>query len=132
MFTVNNKDTRTTALTLLILNIVSILNIKQFSHLILMLKLLTLKRMKRMISQIKPLKIKSFLSFNFAITKICGAIYLADDKTRMDGIQFRLSPSTVYPCNICHVNVNNKDFVAHCDIYQFWVYMKCNKFNHID
>ena len=46
MFTVNNKDTRTTPLTLLTLNIVNIdtLNIKQLSHVILVLKLLTLNR----------------------------------------------------------------------------------------
>ena len=43
-----------------------------------------------MISQIKPLKIKSFLPFNFAITKICVAIHLAEDGTRMGGIYFRL------------------------------------------
>ena len=39
-----------------------------------------------MISQAKPLKIKSFLPFNFAITKICLAIRLAEDGTRMGGI----------------------------------------------
>ena len=33
----------------------------------------------------------------------------------------------VYPCKICHLNVNNKDSVAQCDICQSWVYMKCNK-----
>ena len=45
MFTVNNKDTRTTPLTSLILNIanIDILNIKQLSKLILVHKLLTLK-----------------------------------------------------------------------------------------
>ena len=47
----------------------------------------------RMISQTKTLKIKSFLPFNFAITKICVAIRLAEDGTRMGGIKFRLSPS---------------------------------------
>ena len=46
MFTVNNKDTRTTSLTSVILNIVNIdiLNIEQLSHIILVLKLLTLNR----------------------------------------------------------------------------------------
>ena len=39
-----------------------------------------------MISQAKPLKIKLFLPFNFAITKICLAIRLAEDGTRMGGI----------------------------------------------
>ena len=39
-----------------------------------------------MISQAKPVKIKSFLPFNFAITKICLAIRLAEDGTRMGGI----------------------------------------------
>ena len=47
----------------------------------------------RMISQTKTLKIKYFLPFNFAITKICVAISLAENGTRMGGIQFRLSPS---------------------------------------
>ena len=37
-------------------------------------------------SQIKPFKIKSFLPFNFAITKICDVIHLAEDGTRMGGI----------------------------------------------
>ena len=39
-----------------------------------------------MISLTKPLKIKSFLPFNFAFTKICVAIGLAEDGTRMGGI----------------------------------------------
>ena len=34
-------------------------------------------------SQTKPVKIKSSLPFNFAITKICVAIRLAEDGTRM-------------------------------------------------
>ena len=38
----------------------------------------------------------------------------------------------VYSCNICHVNVNNKDPAAQCVICQSWVIMKCNKLNHID
>ena len=37
----------------------------------------------------------------------------------------------VYPCKICHVNVNNKDSAAQCDICQSWVHMKCNNLNHI-
>ena len=48
-----------------------------------------------MISQTKSLKIKSFLSFNFAITKICVAIHLAEDGTRMGGIKFQLSSSNI-------------------------------------
>ena len=39
-----------------------------------------------MISQTKPLKIKSFIPFNFAITKICVAIHSAEDGTRMGAI----------------------------------------------
>ena len=39
-----------------------------------------------MTSQTKPLKIKSFLPFDFAVTKICVAIRLAEDGTRMGGI----------------------------------------------
>ena len=46
-----------------------------------------------MILQIKTLKIKCFLPLNFAIIKICVAIRLAEDRTRMGGLYFRLSPS---------------------------------------
>ena len=46
-----------------------------------------------MMSQTKPLKKKSSFSFNFAITKICVAMRLAEDRTRMGGVQFQLSPS---------------------------------------
>ena len=42
----------------------------------------------------KPFKIKSFLSFNLAITKICVAMRLLEDGTRMGGIQFQLSLSS--------------------------------------
>ena len=38
---------------------------------------------------------KSFLPFSFAITKICVAIRLAEDGTKMGGIWFRLSPSNI-------------------------------------
>ena len=38
---------------------------------------------KWMISQTKPLKIKSFLPFNFAITEICVAIRLPENGARM-------------------------------------------------
>ena len=49
-----------------------------------------------MISQTKTLKIKSFLPFNFEITKICVAIRLEEDETRMGGKWFRPSPSKIY------------------------------------
>ena len=78
-----------TPLTLLILFIIDIdiLNIKQLSHLILVLKLLTGNSLlRRVIPQINPLKVKSFLPFNFAITEICVAVHLAEDGTRMGGI----------------------------------------------
>ena len=39
-----------------------------------------------MISQTKTLKTKSFLPLNLAITKICVAIRLAEDGTRMGGV----------------------------------------------
>ena len=39
-----------------------------------------------MISQAKPLKIRYFLPFNFAISKICLAISLTEDGKRMGGI----------------------------------------------
>ena len=38
----------------------------------------------------------------------------------------------VYPCKICHVNINNKDSAAQCNNCQSWVHMKCNNLNHID
>ena len=38
----------------------------------------------------------------------------------------------VYRCKICHVDVNNKDSAAQCDICQSWVDIKCNKLDHID
>ena len=40
----------------------------------------------RMTSQTKTVKIKSFLSFNFAITKVFVVIRLAEDGTRKGGI----------------------------------------------
>ena len=39
-----------------------------------------------MVSQTERLKKKSFLPFNFTITKICVAICLAEDGTRMGDI----------------------------------------------
>ena len=39
-----------------------------------------------MLSQIKPLKIKSFLQFILANTKMCVAIRLEEDGIRMGGI----------------------------------------------
>ena len=44
-------------------------------------------------SQTKLFKTKSFLPFNFPIFNICVAIRLAEDGTRMGGIEFQLSPS---------------------------------------
>ena len=46
-----------------------------------------------MISQTKPLKIIYLFPFNFVITKICVAILLARDGTRMDSTWFQLFPS---------------------------------------
>ena len=40
-----------------------------------------------MISQTKPFKTKS-LQFNFAVTKICAAIHLSEDGTRMAAYGF--------------------------------------------
>ena len=83
----NNKDTRTTPLISLILNIVNIviINIEQLSHIIIVLKFLTLKRQFLAATNItKTLKI--FFPFKFAITKICVAMRLAGDRTRMGGI----------------------------------------------
>ena len=39
-----------------------------------------------MISQTNPFKIKSFLPFNFVVTKICVRIPLAENGTRMGGV----------------------------------------------
>ena len=58
-----------------------------------------------MISQTKSLKIKSFLPPNFAVIKICLAIRLAEDETRMGGIQFRVSPSLTSIKTLCKVTV---------------------------
>ena len=82
MFTVNDKDTRTTR------SNVFILNFEQLSHLVLVLQLLTLNRFLagKKISQTKSLQIKSFLPFNLAITKISVPIRLAEDGTRMGDI----------------------------------------------
>ena len=81
MFTINNKGTRTTPFTTLTSNIVNIdiLIIKCLLLHILVLKLLTGNSLLgRVISQTKTFKIKSFLPFNFSITKICVAIRLAE------------------------------------------------------
>ena len=46
-----------------------------------------------MMSHAKPLKIKSLIPINFAITKTCIAVRLTGDGTRMGGISFQLYPS---------------------------------------
>ena len=38
-----------------------------------------------MISQTKPLKMKYFLPFNFASTKVCAVTRLAEGRTKMSG-----------------------------------------------
>ena len=38
----------------------------------------------------------------------------------------------IFPCKICNNNVNDKDHAIQCDIYNFWVHIKCNNFNYID
>ena len=57
-----------------------ILNIKEFSH-----RFLSISNFEQVIFCWK-------LPFNFAITKICVAISLTDDGTRMGGIKFQPSP----------------------------------------
>ena len=82
MITVNNKDTGTTPLSSFL-----ILNSFYTSFLCSSSLLWTgSSLLGRMISQTKPLKIKSFLPFNFPITNIRSAIRLAEDGTRMGGI----------------------------------------------
>ena len=68
-----------------------------------------------MISQTKTLKIKSFLPFNFVITKICVAIHLAEDETRMGGIQFWLSPSNIVFSNLIETKTNSKYLIGYLD-----------------
>ena len=68
---------------------IDIFNIKQLSRVILVLKLLTLDMQfvagtNDIIN--KASQNKSFLPFNFAITKICVVIHLEEDGTRMGGI----------------------------------------------
>ena len=65
-----------------------------------------------MISQTKPLKAKSFLPFNFSVTKICVAIRLAEDGTRMGGKYFQLSPSNnlIHEFALTSVRNSNKVF----------------------
>ena len=77
---------------------VFILNLEQSSHVTFVIQLLTLNRqflVETDDSTKKPLKIKSFLLFNFAVTKIYVVIRLAKDGTRMDEIQFQLSPNVI-------------------------------------
>ena len=65
------------------------LNFEHFSHLIIVAQLLTLNRQflaGTLISQTKLPKMESFVPLNFAITKICVAMCLAEDETRMGGI----------------------------------------------
>ena len=38
----------------------------------------------------------------------------------------------VFPWKICNINIKDTDSAAQCDIYQFWIHMKCNNLNHID
>ena len=38
----------------------------------------------------------------------------------------------VFLGKICNINSKDTDSAAQCDIYQFWIHMKCNNLNHID
>ena len=46
------------------------------------------------------LKTRSYLPFNFAVTKIRVAIRLVEDETRMGGIQFQLSPNNHFAFSV--------------------------------
>ena len=84
MFTGNNKETGTTPLS-------SFLILNSFHALFLCLSYLlwtVSSLLEWMILQTKPHEIKSFLSFNFSITNVCGAICLAEDGTRMVAYSF--------------------------------------------
>ena len=81
------------------MNIVKIdnFNIEQLSHLILVLKLLNLNR--KVLAGTNDITNKNsqnqIFLFNFAITKICVAIRLPEDGTRMVDTYFRLSPCII-------------------------------------
>ena len=37
-----------------------------------------------------------------------------------------------FPCRICEKNVSDKDKAVQCDLYEIWVYFKCNNLNYLD
>ena len=84
-----------------------------------------------MISQAKPLKKKTFLPFNFAITKICVAVRLAEDGARIGDIQLQLSSSNEYtndPANAVKLNQHRKmdaETVGKA-LNEIMVYKTCN------
>ena len=81
----------------------------------------------RMISQTKPLKIKYLFPFNFVITKICVAILLARDGTRMDSTWFQLSPSRDLGLKGFYLNIlGNWVF---CINWVYWVYSPWQRLN---
>ena len=88
MFTVTDKDTRMTHQWHRFS--ISILNLEQFSHLIFVLQLLTLNRQflagTNDITNKASKKKKTFGSFNFAITRICVEVRLAEGGTRTGDI----------------------------------------------
>ena len=65
-----------------------------------------------MISQTKPVKITSFLSFNFVITKTCVVIRLAEDGKTMDSIWLKIP----YPLR---KNINSSS-------YEKCILLECN------
>ena len=83
---------------------VFIINLEQFSHVIHVLHLLTLNRQFLIgLDDItkKASQNEIFFPCNFSIMKICVAIRLAEDGTRMGRIQFQLSSSFIFFVFVC-------------------------------
>ena len=49
----------------------------------------------------------------------------------MTNIRNTSASKIVFPRNICEKSVSDKDDAIQCDICQAWIYLKCNKLNHI-
>ena len=40
--------------------------------------------------------------------------------------------NAVFPCKLCNKNINDRDAAIQCDIFQFWVHLRCNKLTLVD
>ena len=86
-----------------------ILNIKEFSH-----RFLSVSNFEQVIFCWK-------FPFNFAITKICVAISLTDDGTRMGGIKFQPSPSMLNIEILISLNLRPVFFII---LFFFFLFFK--------